>query len=59
MIPSRWTVTRAVASLKGMRTWKRAVSPGWYSGFSGSTSMRSSSRLSNHIRSSPGTNTLV
>ena len=40
-MPSRSTVTSAVACWNGMRTWKRAVSPGSYVRFSGSTSMRS------------------
>jgi hypothetical protein len=37
--PSRSTVTSAVADRNQLRTWNRALSPGWYSFCSGSTSM--------------------
>ena len=57
--PSRSTVTSAVALRNGMRTWKRAVSPGSYSFCSGSRSMRSALPGANHQSSSPATQTVV
>src|SRR6266542_2372508 len=57
MTPSRSTVTSTVAERKGERTWNLAASPGLYTFFSGTRSMRSLSPASNHHSPLPATQT--